>query len=367
MDMDTISRIERTIRKLCAIPGLSGHEQHVAAEIRRHLDETRLASETDVLGNLFATIDGHGGGPSVLLLAHMDQLGFVVRKIEAGGFLRFERLGGVPEKSLLAQPVVISTEHGTNVTGVIASKSHHATPPEEKYKVLQCRGLYIDAGFENRGQAEDAGVRVGSPVVYRPWVHRLHGNRIVGSALDDRAGCAVVLDVARSLATDPPDSTIHFLFSVQEEFNLRGAVPAARRLNPDIAMQVDLILAADTPDLTGLGNVRLGHGPGISLYSFHGRGTLNGVIPHPGLVRLFEASARRLQIPLQRNIHMGVLTDLSYVQVLGQGIACLDVGFPTRYSHSSAEMCDLGDLAGLSEILVESIRAIGDRVILDRS
>ncbi len=367
MDANAITRIERTLIKLCAIPGLSGHEKDVAAEIRRHLLEMELDSETDTLGNLFATIEGQSGAPSVLLFAHLDQLGFVVRKIEQDGFLRFERLGGVPEKTLPGQRVVISTERGANVPGIIAAKSHHATTPEEKYAVLRCGDLYIDAGFETWDQAESAGIRIGSPVVYRPWMERLNGNRVAGSAIDDRAGCAVVLDVARKLREDPPKTTVHLLFSVQEEFNLQGVVPAARRLSPDIAFQVDLILATDTPDMRNLGDVQLGGGLGISMYSFHGRGTLNGVIPHPALVALLESTAGRMQIPIQRSVHMGALTDLSHVQTLGHGVACLDTGFPLRYSHSSAEMCDLGDLHGLSVVLAESIRAIDSHSILNRS
>jgi len=102
---------------------------------------------------------------------------------------------------------------------------------------------------------------------------------------------------------------------------------AAQALNPDIALQIDLMLATDTPDMADRGDMVLGGGPGISLYSFHGRGTLNGVIPHPALVRLFEDAARDAQMALQRSAQVGVLTDLSYVQLVGQGVASLDIGF----------------------------------------
>ena len=104
---------------------------------------------------------------------------------------------------------------------------------------------------------------------------------------------------------------IHLVFSVQEEFNLRGVIPIAQQLLPDIAIQLDLILAADTADMEDRGNVSLGKGPAISLYSFHGRGTLNGIIPHPALVKLFEKTASQNNIPLQRSAHIGALTDLS--------------------------------------------------------
>ena len=110
----------------------------------------------------------------------------------------------------------------------------------------------------------------------------------------------------------------------------------------------------------------LGGGPGISLYSFHGRGTLNGVIPHPAMVDLFEQTAKAEALPLQRSAQVGVLTDLSYVQLVGVGVASIDVGFPMRYSHSSREVCDLGDLVGLAELLIAALARIGPELSLDR-
>ena len=104
----------------------------------------------------------------------------------------------------------------------------------------------------------------------------------------------------------------------------------------------------------------------MSMYSFHGRGTLNGTIPHPALVSLFEQSARSMDIPLQRSAHVGALTDSSYVQLVGGGVASIDVGFPMRYSHSSLEVCDLSDLEGLTALLVEAISRIDESFSLDR-
>jgi len=153
---------------------------------------------------------------------------------------------------------------------------------------------------------------------------------------------------------------------VQEEFNLRGAVTAAQVLMPDVAIQLDLILATDTPDMAARGDVKLGGGPAMSLYSFHGRGTLNGTLPHPAMVKLFEQSAAAKQLPLQRSAHIGALTDLSYVQLVGQGVASIDVGFPMRYSHSSLEVCDMADLEQLTTLLVEALPRIDSKFSLDR-
>jgi putative aminopeptidase FrvX len=358
--------IRDVLTELMLIPGLSGHETRVARAIAAHLDRLGLTHRSDRLGNLIATLPGDPALPSVMVFTHMDQLGFVVRKIEPGGLLRLERLGGVPERALPAQAVVLSTERG-DIPGVIANKSHHATTPDEKYKVVPCADLHVDAGFASAGEALAAGIRIGTPVTYLPRVLPLQGSRVAGTSVDDRAGCAVLLALAAARRARP-GPTLHLVWSVQEEYNLRGVLPAATALQPDIALQIDLLLACDTPDMTHRGEVALGGGPGISLYSFHGRGTLNGVIPHPELVRLAETAAADRGIPLQRSAHTGALTDLSYIQFMGpEGVACLDVGFPMRYSHSALEVVDTGDLDQLAALLDAMLDRIPPGMTLTRS
>lgn len=338
----------------CAVPGLSGHEARIRAAIQADLG----GGEVDALGNLWRTFPGDADAPSVMLFTHMDQLGFIVRKVESDGFLRLERLGGVPERALASQAVTICGAKG-DLPGVIANKSHHATGPDEKYRVLPYRELYVDAGFASKAQAEAAGVRIGTPVVYRGNAFLLGEDRLAGTAVDDRAGCAVLVALADHLSNRTGGPTVHLCFTTQEEYNLRGAQPLAQRLQPDIAIQIDLMLACDTPDMADRGEMVLGGGPGMSLYSFHGRGTLNGVIPHPALVRRVEEAAEAAGLPLQLSAQTGVLTDLSYVQLQGHGVACVDLGYPMRYSHSSLEVCDLNDLVGLVQLLEATLARIG--------
>jgi len=362
----TRDRLRTLLTEMMLIPGLSGYEGRVRRYIARQLADLGLKTSTDRLGNLIATLDGVAGLATAMLFTHMDQLGFVVRMIEADGLIRIERLGGVPERALPSQAVLICIGEGRDRIGVIANKSHHATTPDEKYKVVPYADLYIDAGFASRGEALASGVDIGTPIVYRPQVLALSDNRIAGTSIDDRAGCAVIVEVARALLKHRKRPTIHFVFSVQEEFNLRGAVTAAQALQPDIAIQLDLLLATDTPDMGYRGDVRLGAGPAMSMYSFHGRGTLNGTIPHPALVELFDGTAKRLKMRLQRSAHTGALTDSSYVQLAGSGVASIDLGFPMRYSHSSLEVCDLGDLDQLTKLLVEGLVSVNSVFSLDR-
>lgn len=359
-------KLSDLITELMLIPGLSGHEDRVRRAISKKLKAIGLQSNTDTLGNLYATIEGDKSLPSVMLFAHMDQLGLIVRKIEANGLIRVERLGGVPERALPAHSVLLCVGEGRDVLGVIANKSHHATTQDEKYKVLPYAELYIDAGFASAEQVLAAGINIGTPVIYEPKAMELANGLISGTSVDDRAGCAVMLEVAAALLKQKSKPTTHILFSVLEEFNLQGAVPAARKLKPDIAIQLDLILATDTPDMTSRGDVRLGAGPAMSMYSFHGRGTLNGTIPHPALVSLFDKAAQKLKMNLQRSAHTGALTDSSYVQLLHEGVACIDMGFPCRYTHSANEVCDPKDLAQLAELLISSICNIDKSFTLDR-
>ena len=351
---------------LMGIPGLSGHEERVAAWLRDRLTALGIASRTDRLGNLIATLPGNPKAPSVMVFAHMDQLGFVVRKIEADGLIRVERLGGVSERAMAAQAVLLCPPDQPDVPGVIMNKAHHATSPDEKYKVLTTPEIRIDTGHGSKAAVEAAGIKIGTPVVYLPRVLPMAGNRLAGTAVDDRAGCAILLAMAEALKGHGNHPTVHLVWSTLEEFNLRGAVVAAQVLQPDIAIQIDLMLATDTPDMADRGDMTLGGGPGMALYSFHGRGTLNGVIPHPTLVRLMEATAASLKMPLQRSAHIGALTDLSYVQTVGQGVAAIDMGFPMRHSHSALEVCDLADLEALSKLLVAAVTRIDDTMHLER-
>ena len=235
-------------------------------------------------------MDGGAGAPSVMLFTHMDQLGFVVRKIEPDGFIRIERLGGVPERALPSQAVLICIGEGQGPCRRDRQQEPSRDHAGGKIQGRPLQDLYIDAGFSCRAEAEAAGVESARPssIARRCWnfpkPHRRDLGRRPRRLRGDHRGRA------RALAKSEQRPTVHLVFSVQEEFNLRGALTAAQVLKPDIAIQLDLLLATDTPDMGYRGDVKLGGGPAMSLYSFHGRGTLNGTIPHPALVALFETA-----------------------------------------------------------------------------
>jgi putative aminopeptidase FrvX len=351
--------LRESLREMTLLPGLAGHERRVAQYLAAKLKPLVDRLELDSAGNLIASIEGSDpGAPACMVFAHMDSLGFVVRRIERNGLVRFERLGGIPEKVLPGLRVVIETDSGAIKPGVIGVKAHHATAPEEKNKVIPYGELHIDVGCSSAEEVRALGIDVGCPIVYQPEFTELHGDRVAATAVDDRAGCAVLLELARRSAGGRPPGKLHLVGSVQEEYNLRGAVLAAERLKPDLAICLDLVIATDTPDLEQRGELLLGKGPTMSLYSFHGRGTLNGTLPHPALVRHFRQVAAAHSIPIQRSANLGSLTDSAYVQLVGTGIPSIDLGYPVRYTHTPVETCDLADLEQLTDLVWRGLMGI---------
>ena len=354
------------LRTMCHLSALAGHEEEMIAYLRdefsKHLADVRV----DRLGNVIGCKPGRDpDGPKLMIFAHMDEVGFMVRKIEADGFVRLTRVGGIPEKSLPGQRLVLQGTKGP-VTGIIGPKSHHLTPPEEKFKVVQINDLFVDVGAGSRGEAEDMGLYPGTPVTYQGFFEELPGKRIAGKALDDRAGCFVVLQVLRLLSSRQIPATVYFVGSVQEEFNIRGVVSAGFAINPDLAIGVDICISADTPDLKEHSDIHFGGGQVISHYSFHGRGTLNGLIPNPKLRQFLTNIAGKNQIPVQHNVFLGGLGDTSYLAVIREGVPAVDVAFPARYTHSPIEVGSLIDMEQLIRLLALAIEAIDAKLDLSR-
>ena len=350
-----MSYIER-LEKYCLTPAMAGFEDEMIkklkADLAPYVDEIRV----DVLGNVITTIkSAQPDAPEVMVFAHTDSLGMIVKKVEENGFIRIERVGGVPERILAASNVVLQAADGKLVNGLIGFVAHHLTPPEDKYKVKPINECYVDIGAKRAKEVADAGVRVGTPVIYRPSFEKLLNNRVAATSIDDRAGCALLVELAAHFKKNRPNVTLHLVGTVQEEFNLRGAMVAAQQIKPLAAISLDLVAASDTPDIKDGNGVALGKGPIVGTYTFHGRGTLNGLIPNPKLLALVDQAAVNLKINLQRHATMGLLTDASYVQLVGDGVACVDLAWPTRYTHSGVESCSIDDVDELRKLLIEII------------
>ena len=348
--------LKQTLHDLCLIPALSGYEQKMASYLSQQFESYGFKTSIDTLGNCICKISGTDpNGPTVMVFGHMDQLGFVVRYIEPDGFIRLERLGGIPEKALPALEVEIQSRDGSMFSGVIGNKSHHATPPEEKYIVDRYTNLFVDIGALSREDVLSRGIDIGSPVVYAGRFRELLNGRVSATSLDNRLSCAILILLAQKLQQSPVAVSVALVGTVQEEFNLRGAMVASRSVHPQYAIGLDIALEGGSPDMCGKNPVLMGKGPVMSLYNFHGRGTLNGTIPHPSMVKLFEQTCAETGILLQREVTMGSLTDLSYLQLEGRGIPSIDIGVPCRYTHTPAEVCDLHDIEMAAELVYQAL------------
>lgn len=348
--------LDERLEKYCLTMATSGREEPMIRLIKDDLGEFTKNITVDSFGNVMARFDAASPTEDTLMVfAHTDQLGMVVTKIEDSGFIRVVRLGGVPERVLPGSVVKIIAHDGDVVTGVMGTPPHHLTPEDMKYQVPTIDKTYIDVGATSSADVMALGIQVGDHVAYEPRFERLANNRVAGTSIDDRGGCAVLVGLAEHLAATPAPVNVVLVATVQEEFNLRGAMLAAEKIKPVAAISLDLVASGDTPEMGTPNGITMGEGPVMGLYSFHGRGTLNGVIPHPGLVTIVEQSASKRQAPLQKHATVGLLTDASYVQFVNGGTPSLDLCWPTRYTHTGVEMCSLEDLEGLQELIIDVV------------
>lgn len=349
-----------TCRRLSGIAAPPGNEDRLTAAIVEHLRRRRLEPVVDRLGQVAVSFGSDAGGPSVLVTAHLDELGLVVRGVDPDGMLRVHRVGGMPERVLPGTRLVVHTRTG-DLPAVVGLKSHHLTPPAEKYVAQPATELYLDVGAPDASRAHATGIRVGDPVTYAPaWADLLDG-RFAGKSLDDRVGVAALLAWIDRIGATPPGARLTIGFTTQEEFNVRGTLALVARFAPDVVVNVDVAPASDTPDLVGEGVVRLGGGPTLSRLSFHGRGTLGGLIPHPALVRAVELAANDAAVRIQLDAMVGVITDAAFVTMAtADGIAAVGVGIPVRYTHSPVETAQVADVAECVDLISSLVPRLVD-------
>ncbi len=356
----------QTLERMCYISALSGHEEDMIAFMKGEMSRYLADCRVDRLGNVIGCKEGKDPrAPRVMIFAHMDEIGFMVRKIEPDGFIRITRVGGIPEKSLPAQRLTLRGSRG-DLLGLIGPKSHHLTPPEEKFKVVEIKDLFVDVGAHSKAEAEAMGLYVGAPATYHGYFSEMPGGQVAGKSLDNRVGCFVLLRVLSLLADKEIPATVYYVGTAQEEFNIRGAQTAAFAIDPSLAIAIDGALSCDTPDLRPQSDIRFGGGPTILHYTFHGRGTLNGLIPNPKLWQYMADVAARLGMPIQHSVFLGGLIDSSYVAVVREGIPAVDMAFPLRYSHSPVEVASLPDIEQLSLLLAAALEGMGAGFDLSR-
>ncbi len=323
--------MKELIKKLVEIYGPSGSEDQIREVIREEIAGLADEVRTDALGNLIARKQGGDGGKRVMLAAHMDEIGVIVTHVDEKGFLRFGPIGGVWPHTLLGGRVVFAD--GT--IGVIGAEK---VEDQDRNKVIPLEKLFIDVGATDKASAP---VGVGDVAsFYRPFADL--GRRLVAKAFDDRIGCAILVQVMRELKTTPHD--VYFVFSVQEEVGLRGAMTSAYGIEPEMGLSVDVTLTGDTPEARTMA-VELGKGPAVKVKD--GR-----MLTHPGVKRLLVETAEALGIPYQLEVLPRGTTDATAIQVSREGVPAGCVSIPCRYVHTPSEMVDYDDVSNAVKLLV---------------
>ena len=323
--------MKELIKKLTETYGPSGHEERIREVIRAEIEGLADDIRVDALGNLIALKRGKGQGIKVMLAAHMDEIGIIVTHVDEKGFLRFAPVGGVRPLTLLGGRAVFAD-------GTVGTFGMEKREPEEAKKIPTFDKLYLDVGAKDK---ESVPVKVGDVACFqRPFVAQ--GDRLIAKALDDRIGCAVLIQVMRDLKETPHD--VYFVFSVQEEVGLRGATTSTYGIQPDLGISVDVTRTGDTPEAHPMA-VSLGAGPAIKVKD--GR-----MLAHPAVKDLLVRTAEELGIPYQLEVLERGTTDAAAIQISREGVPAGCLSIPCRYVHTPSEMVDYNDVANAVKLLV---------------
>ncbi len=309
------------LKKLTEVYGPSGNEEIIREVIRQEMESFVDEIRIDALGNLIAI--RKGSGKKVMLAAHMDQIGFMVTHIDDKGFLRFTRVGGISVRDSIRRRVMFKN----GVTGVISYEGDI-----DDIRDIKFERMYIDIGASGLKEAESM-VSIGDVAVYYSAFAENCG-RYIGKAMDDRAGCALLIETAKRLQSSPHE--IYFVFTVQEEVGVRGATTSAYALNPDIGIAVDVTLTGDTPKSRPMA-VKLGGGPAIKVKDA-------SVLAHPKVRNLMVSRAQEAGIPYQMEILESGGTDAGAIHLTREGIPSGVLSIPCRHVHSDSEMVDASDM-----------------------
>ncbi|HXX33904.1 MAG TPA: peptidase M28, partial [Thermodesulfobacteriota bacterium] len=232
------------LRELTEAPGISGYEQEVREIIRRHLQGITTI-EQDRLGSIVCRKSGKAEKPRIMLAGHMDEIGFIVKLVTEEGFIKFSPLGGWWGHVMLAQRVVIKTRKG-DVIGLIGSKPPHILSDEERKKLQEPKDMYVDVGAISSAEVKELGISPGDPIIpICPFTVLGTGKTYLAKALDDRAGCALFIEVIKRLSREKHPNTVYGVGTVQEEVGLRGARTSSWVVEPDVGLTMEVGVAGD--------------------------------------------------------------------------------------------------------------------------
>ena len=340
------------LEEITQAPGIPGYESVVAETMSRWMEDIAEV-QYDGLGSAIFTLPGQSEEPRVMLAGHMDEVGFMVKRITPEGFIKFLPIGGWWDQVLLGNRVIIKTLTG-DVPGIIGSKPPHILSKEDREKVVKAKDMFIDIGATSDKVAQETmGVRPGDPILpFSPFARMANEDLLMSKAWDDRVGCALIIDVFHRLKDGQFPGTLIGVGTVQEEVGLRGAQTSAELVRPDVAIALEVSIAGDMPG----GNPdeasdKLGEGPALLLYD-------RSMIPNLKLRDLVMEVARVNDIPLQTSVMAAGGTDAGRIHLHRGGVPSVVLGVPSRYIHDQAGLISLKDYERALDLLAALIQAL---------
>jgi endoglucanase len=349
-------RLDATARLLAELSnahGPSGFEGPVRAIVQREMKPLADRLETDGLGSLVGVLETAPDAPNIMIAAHLDEVGMLVKRITDDGYLKYQVLGGILPEALINQRFLVATRRGM-VTAISGLKSIHAIPREARALELNHNDIFLDVGASSREDAmQRLGILPGDPIAPDTTFEMLNGGELyLGKAWDDRAGLAVMLEVMRRLRERRPAANVFFVATTQEEIGMRGARTSSYLVKPDVGISLEAGVAADYPGITAdEGQEALGKGPGMFLYDA-------SMIPNETLKRLVIELAAREQIPLQFNLQPGYGEDGAEMQAAFAGTPAVNLTVPTRYLHTHYGVIARRDVDALVNLLDALVREL---------
>lgn len=340
------------LKELTDAKGVPGNEREARDVMKKYISPYADEVFTDNLGSLIAKKVGNKKGPSVMVAGHLDEVGFMITRIDDNGYLYFQTVGGWWSQVMLAQRVTIMTRQG-DLTGIIGSKPPHILPAEQRKKAVEIKDMFIDIGASSKEEAEEFGVKPGDSVVpYFEFTQMKNEKMLLAKAWDNRIGCAIAIEVLKRLKGEKHPNVVYGVGTVQEEVGLRGARTAANMINPDIAFGVDVGIAGDTPGVSDKdASSKMGKGPQIILYDA-------SMISHKGLRDFVTDTADEKEIPYQFDSLAGGGTDSGAIHLSHDGVPALSITIATRYIHSHAAMLHRDDFDNAVNLIVEVIKGL---------
>lgn len=347
------------LERLTALPGGAGSEDPVAEALAESLREKAERVEIDPMGNLIATYGR--GEASLLVLAHLDEVGFLVRGLEDDGRLRLAPNGYLDPRAWVATHVDVHTEGGS-VPGVVGVANRHLLSEEEADRPVEIEDLWVEVGASSAEEAAALGVRVGDPVLARPGLQRLAGGRILSKALDNRIGCVILIAIAEVLDTSGLDYTLYLAASAQEEVGSRGASVLGNRLRPSLALVLDTVASRGAESRGPAGLARLGRGPVIRAADCMFDWVM-GAHYSPSVRRHLRSLAESSRIPYQEDV-ADTWTDSATLHLTGEGVPLGGLFVPRIHAHSPSEVADLADIESAAELAKAFVSSMSAELVL---